>query len=440
MQRPPIRIGPQPAGQWYLVAMILLQVTWVSLIGWTRSTLNLAALPWLLGYTLLVGGAILFLPARLVRPLHALGQAMRAHPRRALAAICLLFLIGGLWYAARQRTWTYDEQQSYNASQRLAAEGVGAFLAHYGETPWLGRQHPPLVPLANGIVLRGEGDSLWHARLLGIAAGVGLLLATYSVGRALYDPVTGMVGALLLTTFTLVGRLSSTAMTDVPVTFFFTLLLACLLRLRRAPSYPLLLGAGLVFGMGLLTKYTMILVVPVGALWWLLDPALRQRWAWLLGIGSIGGFMLGGWLLILYRLGILQAQQETLVGYAGVVANTGYGQRLLLETLTTRLPSSIGVYHLPLLAVGGLLALRRRAPADLLLLGWIGTVALILFSTLPDHRYFMPLFPALALMIARAVRHLAAGREKVILLAVLYNMGALYLFMDWERSSRLFLR
>lgn len=150
--------------------------------------------------------------------------------------------------------------------------------------------------------------------------------------------------------------------------------------------------------------------------------------------------MLGGWLLILYRLGILQAQQETLVGYAGVVANTGYGQRLLLETLTTRLPSSIGVYHLPLLAVGGLLALRRRAPADLLLLGWIGTVALILFSTLPDHRYFMPLFPALALMIARAVRHLAAGREKVILLAVLYNMGALYLFMDWERSSRLFLR
>jgi hypothetical protein len=117
-----------------------------------------------------------------------------------------------------------------------------------------------------------------------------------------------------------------------------------------------------------------------------------------------------------------------------------YGARLALETIVTRLPSALGVYTLPLLLLGAASLWRNRQRADWFIFTWIALVWLALFLTLPDHRYFMLTFPALSILLARGLFSLRHTAPQVLLLALFYCAGALYLFVDWVRSSHLFLQ
>ena len=92
-----------------------------------------------------------------------------------------------------------------------------------------------------------------------------------------------------------------------------------------------------------------------------------------------------------------------------------------------------------LLVVGGVALLRDKGRSDLFVLFWIAAVFLPLLLTLPDPRYFMPAFPALALVMARGLESVDEATEQVIALALLHCGGALYLFVDWQRTAFLFL-
>jgi len=113
--------------------------------------------------------------------------------------------------------------------------------------------------------------------------------------------------------------------------------------------------------------------------------------------------------------------------------------RLGLESFFTRLPSSFGVYHAPLILFGLLYLLKRRNSIDLMLLLWVGGISLALFLTLPDHRYFLPIFPAIAIAIAQVLLRFPDYAERAILLSLLLGMSNLYLFANWFRESHLFL-
>ena len=112
----------------------------------------------------------------------------------------------------------------------------------------------------------------------------------------------------------------------------------------------------------------------------------------------------------------------------------------MLESLLTRLPSAVGVCNISLLFLGGMHLVRCRNQSDLFVFLWIATVSLLLILTLPDHRYFMPTFPALAILMACGLRCIPKAAEQVVVLALLYCGGALYLFADWHRAAFLFLR
>jgi hypothetical protein len=72
---------------------------------------------------------------------------------------------------------------------------------------------------------------------------------------------------------------------------------------------------------------------------------------------------------------------------------------------------------------------------------WIAVVFVTVSVTLPDARYFMPAFPALGIAMARAgVKRLYAAPGRVVLLALLYCGGALYLLVDWYRAGYIFLQ
>jgi hypothetical protein len=141
-----------------------------------------------------------------------------------------------------------------------------------------------------------------------------------------------------------------------------------------------------------------------------------------------------------YLGGILTVQQDTITSYAGVVTTAEWGKRWMLEMVSTRLTSGLGLYNIPLLFMGALDLVRRRDQSSVFVILWVAIVSLVLILTLPDARYFMLAFPALAIGMARGLRHIPEATGRAVLLALLYCGGALYLFVDLNWAPRLFLR
>ncbi|MBV7338709.1 hypothetical protein KFU94_62925 [Chloroflexi bacterium TSY] len=116
-----------------------------------------------------------------------------------------------------------------------------------------------------------------------------------------------------------------------------------------------------------------------------------------------------------------------------------HGTQVALETLLTRLPSALGVYAIPIMALGLVAFWKRRGWTEWFILAWIVLIWVPLLLTLPDHRYFMLSFPALALLAAHGLQATSDRMMQVLLLALLYCGGSLYLFVDWSRGTHLFL-
>ncbi|EDN72288.1 membrane protein [Beggiatoa sp. SS] len=101
-----------------------------------------------------------------------------------------------------------------------------------------------------------------------------------------------------------------------------------------------------------------------------------------------------------------------------------------LKALFIEIPSALGVYNIPLLLLGGLTLVRKRSQSDLFILLWITLVFVPIMLILPDNRYFMPAFPALAIAMAHGVRLIPSVIEPAVVLALLYSMSTLYLFVS----------
>ena len=354
-----------------------------------------------------------------------------------LAGLATAVLLIGAYYASVQRVWPWDEENSFRAAQIVAEGGAVALLRGYSELPWLGAQHPPLMMLAYGYALRLFGAKLIVMRLVGVAMGTAVTIFTYLIGRDLYDRATGWAAALFLLSFPLILRQTAAAMTDIPVTFFFVLALWLTVRLLQRPSYRLAFLIAGVIGLGMLTKYTMAFIYPVFLAFFIALPEVRRQWRYLSMLALIPALFVLAWGGVAYAYGILAAQIETLTTYAALIMTNQLARQFALEAFTTRLPSALGPYNAPLIVLGIVVLAGCRQMADWLLLLWIGIVWLLLGLTLPDHRYFMLTFPAVAIVMGRGYGRLPTARA--LILSLLYGAGALYLFVDWLRVSRLFL-
>ncbi len=110
----------------------------------------------------------------------------------------------------------------------------------------------------------------------------------------------------------------------------------------------------------------------------------------------------------------------------------------MANVILTQLPSAIGPYNFVLLVLGLWIIIRRRNVSDWIIMIWIVVISAILLLTIPDHRYFMAMFPALAIMMGAWMKSNPLHGERVVGLTLLYWIGALYLFIDWSRVGPLF--
>jgi len=419
-----------------VLAMVSLQVVWLSAIWFLRVSGDEGKIPLVLGYTILVGLlASAFRPAILERCL----EILIARPGlRALVfgSVCLGV---GLLYASQQRIWPYDEEGLFAAAKGVAEQGPLSLFTSYRSHPWLGRQHPPLAPLLYGGFLTLFGDHLFTARLLSLTLLAGTGTLTFLIGRELYDTRTGILATGFLMSMPLIWRIGTAAMVEPLLIFFFCATLFLTLRFVRSPGTGMAVAVGLTFACGMLAKYTMLLILPVLVGFCAVRLSGRSFVKALALGGLIGLPLLSIWGFYAWHNGLLY-KHIMWIWFAGLqVVRYDYGRQLLFETMTNRLPSALGFYNLPFIVIGLLQLVRRRGQADWMVLLWILPVFCILTVTLPDHRYFMVLFPAFSISMAACLAREDSRTVGILLVALLLCAGSLYVFVDWDRVNHLFL-
>lgn len=420
-----------------LAGMILLQLLWLAVTWLTGAAANWVKIPILIGYSIAAGAVALLAPSKFLDRLDEFGKRLSNTKFLWPTIIVAVLAVGGL-YAYYQCLWT-DEETSFQAAQLFVNGGVMGLLRKYTQVAWLAQQHPPLMPILNGTAMRLLGMHWLVPRLVTLVFTAATIVVLYPLGAELYNREAGFSAVVFLLSFPLFLRLGSTGLSDIAVTFFFSLSLYLTLNLVRKPSYWKALIAGGVMITGILVKYTMVLIYPVLLGWYLASPAFKERKQYLAVALSLTAIAAIAWFVLASRIGVLVTQIKTIIEFATVVFRTRIGRKFLLETLTTRLPAGLGVYNFPIMILGCWHLFKRKNQSDRFTAIWIAVIFLVLMVTLPDHRYFMPVFPAIALLMAQGSANIPQGKGRALILSLLYCAGALYLFVDWQRSSHLFL-
>jgi len=170
------------------------------------------------------------------------------------------------------------------AAQHLAISFDEAYYFSWALSPQLSYlDHPPLVAWAMALAAKVFGDSLWTVRICPLLAGTATVLIGRDLARRMYGPATGDRAGLLLA---LIPVLAGAGLLMTPDTLLVPCWLGAIhlawLALEAAPrrAWALWLGVGVVAGLGMLSKYPMVLFFPALGLYWLLVPADRRRLFW----------------------------------------------------------------------------------------------------------------------------------------------------------------
>jgi 4-amino-4-deoxy-L-arabinose transferase-like glycosyltransferase len=285
----------------------------------------------------------------------------------------------------------FDEAYYWRLSRHLA----GGYLDHPPMVMWLIRAGTALI-----------GDSEWGVRVPAIIAGV---LATWAVFRAaalLFDRAVAIAAALFfnLTLVAAVGTVLATP--DAPAVLCASLLLVCLAKLQQGGRGHWWLAAGAAFGLGLMSKYSMLLFA-FGMLAWLLIVPPMRRWLatprpWAGGFVALAVFAPALVWNARHDFASFRFQGARLAvgGFA-----PGYFIELLAGQIAVATPSLFVLGAMGL--VGGL---RRRAagvdPGVVLLAAMVAPFALYFgvhaLHSRVDIGWLAPIYPAFAIAAALA--------------------------------------
>lgn len=305
--------------------------------------------------------------------------------------------------------------------------------------------------LAHALGLMGAPQQdLFHAlllaRLISAFAGTLNVLAVGFLAWRFYAPQVGLLAAALMAVVPLEAMQTHYVSTDPMLGLFVTvaLILACELQRRGATWLAAAGGAAAAFAFG--TKYTGL--IALGAvLWASLEVALRARsvrpllrlvpaalaaFAVALTIACPPCVLQSHLMLQAMRFhGMSSSFANVFFWNVQLVPSLGWYGRPYLYQLVAGLPFAMG-WPLYLAALGAVVhAARRRTPPDRVLLVTAGAYFLTIGTAmiLEAQRYYLPLFPALVVLAARALADAAArlprGAAVAIVGGILLYTGAL---------------
>ncbi len=134
-----------------------------------------------------------------------------------------------------------------------------------GNIPWWTKlsfhDHPPLVFWIQHSFISVSGETAWAFRLPSAIFGIASIYLLYLLGKSLYEKKVGLLAALLLAVNSNHVYISRIGLQESYVIFFILLTIYAVIRTTKNPRFFLLVGASL--GLGLLTKYTAIILIPL---------------------------------------------------------------------------------------------------------------------------------------------------------------------------------
>jgi 4-amino-4-deoxy-L-arabinose transferase-like glycosyltransferase len=136
---------------------------------------------------------------------------------------------------------------------------------------------PPVVAwiIAVATSLCGDGEACVRIASPLLHAATALVLGV--IGRDLGGPLLGFWAAVGYALAPGVSFSAGLMTTDVPLLLFWSLALLCVLRLLRSGRFPWAIGAGVAIGIGMLSKYTMLLFPASLVLYLAISAEVRAR-------------------------------------------------------------------------------------------------------------------------------------------------------------------
>ncbi len=335
----------------------------------------------------------------------------------ALAAVALL------WGVGERPLYAPDEGRYAAIALEMVTSGDWVVPRLTG-VPYVDK--PPLLYWleAAGIVVFGPNE--WGVRALpALVAWLGVAL-TLALGRALYDEETGIIAAAVLASTALWVGVGRALLTDGILSVALLGAFLCLERVRS--GRPGALGIWLCLATATLAKGPIgpaLFALAVGLLWiarerppfarlrLVLGPVLFAALAlpWFVAVdrrvpGAAAYFFLNQNLAALFQSGIHHAAPW----YAAFpMLAAGFAPWSLL-----------GLICLPSAAKLGWLSLRTLSTSAALLLCWCAAVfGVFTLSVSKLATYFLPLYPALAVLVARLFLHASPRRSTALALGAL---------------------
>jgi 4-amino-4-deoxy-L-arabinose transferase-like glycosyltransferase len=264
------------------------------------------------------------------------------------------------------------------------------------------------------------GVNEWTVRLPSALSGFGLALTTYFLGRDLFSPRVGFMAALVLSTSARVLWEARWAHTDMAFTFFFTLSMVFFVRSIFKIGRPgELLLAYASAGLATLTKGLIGVVLPGLVLFTFV--AVRRDWRALLKWRLASGILV---FLLVAAPWFASVSLATEGEWLKVFLFTHHLQRYT-SGLGHRQPFYYYFINLPadflpwtIFAVPAIFSCRSRIkallePIYLLLFLWFALIFLFFsFSDTKRALYLLPVFPPVALFVARYFDHLIRGEVR----------------------------
>ena len=325
------------------------------------------------------------------------------------AALLLCFDAGGRVLASN------DEARFAVLGRDVLRHGTW-LLPWLGDTPYLNK--PPLVAWLIALVSWPAGDvtqrtAVWPSLL----AGLGVVLLTWWIGRRLWNQPVGLTAGFLVLTMHGVFTHARLAMPDVVLCLAMTGAMAAYVGSAFGERPRAMLLCHLCLALGFLAKGPAALLgLVIIAVHGLVTGtgSWRRRLASLRGAGVIA-LVIGPWWLAAFHSRGAGFVHETVVTdwleWFRPHVNVLSLLAPFAQVFEVTLPWSV---LLPFALVAVIRA-HDRQPAIAFLLAWLGAVfAIVALSHQQRMRYYLPLCPAAALLVAVWYHHVRSVRRVLV--------------------------
>ena len=308
--------------------------------------------------------------------------------------------------------WDRDEPRYAGAVREMKGSGEWV-VPRFNAEP---RYHKPiLIYWLMSLGTEIGGDNPFGTRLVSSISTVATALLLLHFARSLLGPSWGFLGTLMFAVAPIVVAEAKLATTDAALAFFFLVCQVCLWRLAEAPSRKVAILFWVAMSLAILTKGPVapfFVAVAGVASWWFGGPTApwrRLEWKW--GLPLCLALVLPWYIAVGVRTnwafyGFAFGEQVFKRVTSGMEEHGGFPGYYIAFSLVTFFPWSALVPAALLSAWSK----RKSHPQFGFLLGWaLGPLIVLEIIKTKLIHYYLPCFPALALLSAFFLRDVASS-------------------------------